>query len=217
MVETWVEENGWEKLKKRMPREFERKCQHAERESKKGRAKGGIIMGVKKGLEEENGTEAKEERRFMERTVKRKQRKWRIVTIYSRSMKETKRIIEERVKEQEEGTLAIGGDFNARIGGKGRRIEEEQARIRESRYNGKYEKIITEELPKYLGRESRKERVIIARFRCGNQERENKYWNEDTTRVCRMCEKKKETIEYLLKECVELREREREMRVEKKF
>jgi hypothetical protein len=43
------------------------------------------------------------------------------------------------------------------------------------RYNGKYEKIITEELPKYLGRESRKERVTIARFRCGNEERENKY------------------------------------------
>jgi hypothetical protein len=49
---------------------------------------------------------------------KRKQKKWRIVTIYSRSMKETKRIIEERVKEQEEGTLVIGGDFNARIGEK---------------------------------------------------------------------------------------------------
>jgi hypothetical protein len=64
-------------------------------------------MCVKKGLEEENGSEAKEERGFMERTVKRKQRKWRIVTIYSRSMKETKRIIEERVKEQEEGTLVI--------------------------------------------------------------------------------------------------------------
>ncbi|KAH0818251.1 hypothetical protein GEV33_004540 [Tenebrio molitor] len=112
-----------------MPREFEWKCQYAERESKKGRAKGGIIMGVKKGLEEENGSGVKEERGFMERTVKRKQRKWRIVTIYSRSMKETKRIIEERVKEQEEGTLVIGGDFNARIGGKGRRMEEQQATI----------------------------------------------------------------------------------------
>jgi hypothetical protein len=111
LVETWVEEKGWERLESRMPREFEWKCQYAERESKKGRAKGGIIMGVKKGLEEENGSEAKEERGFMERTVKRKQRKWRIVTIYSRSMKETKRIIEERVKEQEEGTLVIGGGF----------------------------------------------------------------------------------------------------------
>jgi hypothetical protein len=44
-------------------------------------------------------------------------------------------------------------------------VQERRTRIRESRYNGKYEKIITEELPKYLGRESRKERVIIARFR----------------------------------------------------
>jgi hypothetical protein len=129
LVETWVEEKGWERLEKRMPREFEWKCQYAERESKKGRAKGGIIMGVKKGLEEENGSGVKEERGFMERTVKRKQRKWRIVTVYSRSMKETKRIIEERVKEQEEGTLVIGGDFNARIGGKGRRMEEQQATI----------------------------------------------------------------------------------------
>jgi hypothetical protein len=110
LVETWVEEKGWERLEKRMPREFEWKCQYAEKESKKGRAKGGIIMGVKKGLEEENGSGVKEERGFMERTVKRKQRKWRIVTIYSRSMKETKRIIEERVKEQEEGTLVIGGE-----------------------------------------------------------------------------------------------------------
>jgi hypothetical protein len=94
-------------------------------------------------------------------------------------------------------------------------VQERRTRIRESRYNGKYEKIITEELPKYLGRESRKERVIIARFRCGNEERENEYWNEDRTRVCRMCGEKKETIEHLLNECVELRERE--MRVEMKF
>jgi hypothetical protein len=85
--------------------------------------------------------------------------------------------------------------------------QERRTRIRESRYNGKYEKIITEELPKYLGRESRKERVIIARFRCGNEERENKYWNEDRIRVCRMCGEKKETIEHMLNECVELRER----------
>jgi hypothetical protein len=89
-------------------------------------------------------------------------------------------------------------------------VQERRTRIRESRYIGKYEKIITEELPKYLGRESRKECVITARFRCGNEERENKYWKEDRTRVCRMCGEKKETIEHLLNECVELRERERD-------
>jgi hypothetical protein len=73
---------------------------------------------------------------------------------------------------------------------------------------GTMEKIITEELPKYLGRESRKERVIIARFRCGNEERENEYWKEDRTKVCRMCGEEKETIEHLLNECVKLREGE---------
>jgi hypothetical protein len=87
-------------------------------------------------------------------------------------------------------------------------VKERRTRIRESRYNGKYEKIITEELPKYLGRESRKERVITARFRCGNEKRENKYWKEDRNRVCKMCGEKKETIEHLLNECVELRERD---------
>jgi hypothetical protein len=48
---------------------------------------------------------------------------------------------------------------------------------------------------------------MIARFRYGNEERE-KYWNEDRTRVYRMCEEKKETIEHLLNECEELRERD---------
>jgi hypothetical protein len=36
----------------------------------------------------------------------------------------------------------------------------------------------------------------------------------DRIRVCRMCGEKKETIQHLLNECVELRERE--MKVEKK-
>jgi hypothetical protein len=67
LVETWVEEKGWERLEKRMPRDFEWKCQYAERESKKGRAKGGIIMDVKKGLEEENGSGVKEERGLTEK------------------------------------------------------------------------------------------------------------------------------------------------------
>jgi hypothetical protein len=61
----------------------------------------------------------------------------------------------------------------------------------------------------HLGRESRKERVIIARFRCGNEERENKYWNEDWIRVCRMCGEKNE--------CVELTHRERDESREEKL
>jgi hypothetical protein len=48
LVETWVEGKRWERVERRMPSEFEWKCQYAERESKKRRTKGGIIMGVKR-------------------------------------------------------------------------------------------------------------------------------------------------------------------------
>jgi exonuclease III len=91
LVETWVEEKGWERLEKRMPREFEWKCQYAVRESKKGRAKGGIIMGVKKGLEEENGSGVKEERGFMERTVKRMENCNNIQQKYERNEENNRR------------------------------------------------------------------------------------------------------------------------------
>jgi hypothetical protein len=34
---------------------------------------------------------------------------------------------------------------------------------------------MTDEIPKYLGRESAKERKMMARFRCENEEKENSY------------------------------------------
>jgi hypothetical protein len=37
---------------------------------------------------------------------------------------------------------------------------------------------MTEEIPEYLGRESAKERKMMARFRYENEEKENKYWTE---------------------------------------
>jgi hypothetical protein len=39
----------------------------------------------------------------------------------------------------------------------------------------------------YLGRESAKERNMMARLRCGNEERENGYWLEGEERKCKMC------------------------------
>jgi hypothetical protein len=41
---------------------------------------------------------------------------------------------------------------------------------------------MTEEIPEYLGRESARERKMMARFRCGNEERENMYWMEGEER-----------------------------------
>jgi hypothetical protein len=52
-------------------------------------------------------------------------------------------------------------------------------------YNREYDRCTTEEIPEYLGRETTKERKMTARFRCGNEERENGYSSEGEERMCR--------------------------------
>ncbi|KAJ3635039.1 hypothetical protein MTP99_007976 [Tenebrio molitor] len=52
--------------------------------------------------------------------------------------------------------------------------QERRERIRESRYNREYERCVAEDVPVYLGKERAKERKMMARFRCGNEERENR-------------------------------------------
>jgi hypothetical protein len=53
--------------------------------------------------------------------------------------------------------------------------------IKESRYKRKYERC------RYLGRECARERKMMTRFRCENQETENRCWMEGEKRRCRMC------------------------------
>jgi hypothetical protein len=62
--------------------------------------------------------------------------------------------------------------------------------------------------PVHLGRESAKERKMMARFKCGNEERENRYWTEGEERRCRMCRQESETVEHMWSGCDEMRERE---------
>lgn len=51
LSETWLEEKGWNKLKGRLPCTHDWKCSFAERVKRKGRAKGGFLIGKKKGRE----------------------------------------------------------------------------------------------------------------------------------------------------------------------
>jgi len=51
LVETWIEEREWEKWKGRVSGEFIWTIQGAKREEKRGRARGGIWMGVRRGME----------------------------------------------------------------------------------------------------------------------------------------------------------------------
>jgi hypothetical protein len=38
---------------------------------------------------------------------------------------------------------------------------------------------------------------MMARFRCVNEERENRYWTEEEERRCRMCRAESERIEHM--------------------
>ncbi|KAJ3643681.1 hypothetical protein Zmor_026378 [Zophobas morio] len=57
-------------------------------------------------------------------------------------------------------------------------------------------------------RESIKEKRMMARFKCGNEEKENNFWMDETGRRCRISWREGETIEHTLDGCEGLRESE---------
>jgi hypothetical protein len=67
---------------------------------------------------------------------------------------------------------------------------------------------VYESIPESLGRESAKERTMGARFRCGNEERENRSWKEGEERRCKMCCGERETTEHMWNVCSEMREKD---------
>jgi hypothetical protein len=79
--------------------------------------------------------------------------------------------------------------------------QERRERIKESRYNKEYKRCTTEEILENLGKVSARERKMMARFKCGNAERENRYWTEGADKRCRMCYEERENG------CDEMRER----------
>lgn len=48
LCETWLEKKDWIKLRNRLPTSFKLDCSFAKRDKVKGRAKGGMIIGIKK-------------------------------------------------------------------------------------------------------------------------------------------------------------------------
>ena len=117
LTETWVEEKDWTKVKGYLPKSFNWKCEPAVRETKKGRPKGGIITGVRKEWKEKDG--AKSSTNVVERKVEINKQSWSIITLCSRGIKEIEKQLNEIVKENEEGCVIIGGDYNARTGNEG--------------------------------------------------------------------------------------------------
>ncbi|EFN75851.1 hypothetical protein EAI_17034 [Harpegnathos saltator] len=61
MMETWMERKDWERIREKLPKEFRWKVQLAIRKNKKGRAKRGMLMGIRRGIEEEEEEEEEEQ------------------------------------------------------------------------------------------------------------------------------------------------------------
>lgn len=106
-----------------------------------------------------------------------------------------------QIREEEEGEVwRIVRKVKKRI--RETRMKERVKRIDESKYNTKYKKIRTEELPMYLrGRMNKKDRSLLARFRCGNECKGGQHWIETEDRMCRICGKAEETLEHLSRGC----------------
>jgi hypothetical protein len=112
LVETWIKERSWEKIEEFLPKKYKWEYQGAKRRKKKGRAAGGIITGVKLGIKEKRQKEKGEEEGCMERNVQIGNKWWKIMRIYSKEMKTTRRSVQETMKENKEECLLMGGDFN---------------------------------------------------------------------------------------------------------
>jgi len=65
MMETWMNEKGWERTRGRLPKGYKWKVQIARRRNRKGRACDGMLMKIRKELTEEEEEEAGEEERKM--------------------------------------------------------------------------------------------------------------------------------------------------------
>ncbi|WP_165351365.1 hypothetical protein, partial [Enterobacter cloacae complex sp. 2DZ2F20B] len=93
IVETWVQRENWEKFEETLPQEYVWECQGATKEKKKGRASGGIVMGIRKEMQElEKGSNNKNG--LMKKVIQLDNNRWEIITVYSKKMEETKINIE---------------------------------------------------------------------------------------------------------------------------
>jgi len=132
LSETWLEKKEWERVKGRLPKGYKWGVQGATRDGKRGRAKGGMIMGIREELVEgeikiEGGIEG-----IMTSDINVGKERWRIIGVYvNEGVERMMRKLEKWTdKGEEERKLIIGGDFNARVGEKGG-FEGEEGGIRE--------------------------------------------------------------------------------------
>ncbi|XP_014216418.1 golgin subfamily A member 6-like protein 22 [Copidosoma floridanum] len=115
------ERHGWNRtsanVESELSKSYEWKCMAATREHKKGRARGGVILGISKKLESRNHEVWSDN--IVMQEIKHGNQKWMIIGVHSQNVAETMEIIKEKVKTKESGCVLIQGDWNARTGREG--------------------------------------------------------------------------------------------------
>lgn len=121
MSETWIDEKGWEYIKDRLPDSHEWACSYAVREKKKGRAKGGFVIGKKNSWGQKGSTLIKkEEEGLILSEIEIEKEVLVICTVYNgKEWAVSEEKINKLLEEREQAKVIIGGDFNIRTGGLG--------------------------------------------------------------------------------------------------
>lgn len=132
-----MEEKGWKKWREWLSRGYKWGIQYAKRRSTKVRAMGRTVMGIKRGAKKGKEIEVREEGVIVG-DIKWKREKWRVVGVYvGGEIEESLQRIEKWEEREGKRKVLVGGDFNARIGKEGGRVEEEG---REGRGEGRQSK-----------------------------------------------------------------------------
>lgn len=128
LSETWTDEKGWEKIRGKLPKDFVWGVRKAVRKGKRGRAIGGLVMGIRKEVKEQEEGIISDREGMIEGKVKVGNEKWRIIGVYvNKNMEESLNNMEQWMEENREGyKMLIGGDFNARTGSEGGAVVKEE-------------------------------------------------------------------------------------------
>ncbi|XP_078044049.1 uncharacterized protein LOC144473752 [Augochlora pura] len=97
-----------------------------------------------------------------------------------------------------------GEDVGSRLRNRDVEVQQQKQfrKVAQSKFNPRYQKIKIWVLPEYLSKEGKGGcQKLVARARCGNMERWNRYWEKEEERNCDLCGEMFGTLEHLVRDC----------------